>query len=580
MEIKVMKAIAEQLGEAKLKPFGVNKESWGWKAQAFIDLKELDAEKTAALRALLEANRHIHGVGVLLKDMATWDAALKTPGAQKARTIKQFEPLLIRVLGKSPGHRLYLKGDEFGDVWLAVYVDKIEYVPESKDRGYYHPAHVWMRTTWEQFGGHKQKTVTFSEGDCRGVPVIEALARKGYYIETPEMRAQYLKDAKRMAELTPQLGVQFLATGTGKDDLDGNPKGRDSSWYWRQTHNITMERNGEPARVVLDVFREEDERADREDRVEVDTWFWWGNENKKLIETVHHDYKDRVDSEDLADLNDADEGGTPEIEIPVHPFVAVFDLRRHLRIRIHVNYLTEYKYDRAVADKLILPAELKELVKMLIEHKEGTFKDIIAGKSGGAVVLLTGKPGVGKTLTAEVYAESEGRALYSVQASQLGTDPDDLEDELLKVFARSRRWNAVMLLDEADVYVRARGGDLQQNAIVGVFLRVLEYQSSVLFLTTNRPDDVDDAIASRCVARLCYATPALEDQKRIWTVLAEASGITLAPEVVDAIADANPNLTGRDVKNLLKLAALMASHRKEKITAETVEFVRRFKPTE
>ena len=38
------------------------------------------------------------------------------------------------------------------------------------------------------------------------------------------------------------------------------------------------------------------------------------------------------------------------------------------------------------------------------------------------------------------------------------------------------------------------------NAVVGVFLRVLEYFNGLLFLTTNRIDDIDEAIVSRCIA--------------------------------------------------------------------------------
>ena len=45
------------------------------------------------------------------------------------------------------------------------------------------------------------------------------------------------------------------------------------------------------------------------------------------------------------------------------------------------------------------------------------------------------------------------RPLYSVQCSQLGLEPADLERELLKIFTRAARWNAILLLDEADVYI-------------------------------------------------------------------------------------------------------------------------------
>ena len=149
--------------------------------------------------------------------------------------------------------------------------------------------------------------------------------------------------------------------------------------------------------------------------------------------------------------------------------------------------------------------------------------------------------------------------------------------KLLKVFRRARRWNAILILDEADVYVRQRGHNLKQNAIVGVFLRVLEYQGSILFLTTNRPEDVDDAIASRCVARLFYDYPTVEEQKKIWRVLASATKATISDKTIADIGKKNPKLSGRDVKNLLKLS-MMVKKGKE-IDAATVEFVKQFKPT-
>jgi len=124
-----------------------------------------------------------------------------------------------------------------------------------------------------------------------------------------------------------------------------------------------------------------------------------------------------VKEDDINGYGDGDEidGDEINVEVPLHPYVAVFDLSKHLRLRIHVNNLTEYVYDEKMDEKLVLPTELKELVKLLIEHKGTAFEDIVKGKGDGAVVLLTGKPGFGKTLTAEVYAESEKKPLYSVQ---------------------------------------------------------------------------------------------------------------------------------------------------------------------
>lgn len=95
----------------------------------------------------------------------------------------------------------------------------------------------------------------------------------------------------------------------------------------------------------------------------------------------------------------------------------------------------------------------------------------------------------------------------------------------------------------------------------------------------NRGDDVDDAIASRCLARIGYETPTPEDQKAIWRTLAETSGSKISTAAID-IVSAKFKLSGRDVKNLLKLGGMVASARGTEITAEIIEFVKRFKPTE
>lgn len=109
---------------------------------------------------------------------------------------------------------------------------------------------------------------------------------------------------------------------------------------------------------------------------------------------------------------------------------------------------------------------------------------------------------------------------------------------------------------------------------------MLEYQGNVLFLTTNRPDDVDDAIASRCIARLDYTMPSAEDQKKIWRVLADASKVKLCDKTIDKIVAQSPGISGRDVKNLLKLASLLARSEEKDITPEMVEFAKKFKPTQ
>ena len=76
-----------------------------------------------------------------------------------------------------------------------------------------------------------------------------------------------------------------------------------------------------------------------------------------------------------------------------------------------------------------------------------------SGKGRGLVAVLHGPPGTGKTLTAEGIAELLKRPLYMVSTGELGTRPDQLETELNKILDVAHSWGAVLLLDEADVFL-------------------------------------------------------------------------------------------------------------------------------
>ena len=87
---------------------------------------------------------------------------------------------------------------------------------------------------------------------------------------------------------------------------------------------------------------------------------------------------------------------------------------------------------------------------------------------------MLGPPGVGKTLTAECIADLYERPLFSVTSGDLGTNPEDIEAKLHQIFDYAVKWNAVLLLDEADVFLAERNlEDLDRNALVsGEFCRM------------------------------------------------------------------------------------------------------------
>lgn len=129
--------------------------------------------------------------------------------------------------------------------------------------------------------------------------------------------------------------------------------------------------------------------------------------------------------------------------------------------------------------KLVLPASHKDLVLSFMEaHISGDvhFDDIIKGKGLGLLMLLVGDPGLGKTLTAEAVAEKVHRPLYILSAGELGRDAGSVEKALQDVLNMTAKWNAVLLLDECDVFLEERNSArLDHNAIVAVFLRSVHW---------------------------------------------------------------------------------------------------------
>jgi ATP-dependent protease Clp ATPase subunit len=118
---------------------------------------------------------------------------------------------------------------------------------------------------------------------------------------------------------------------------------------------------------------------------------------------------------------------------------------------------------------LVHPERNKDLVCSLVQHHKDHPKridDVIAGKGRGLLILLSGPPGTGKTLMAEAIADKTRLPLYYVAANEMGT-PDLVNSTFNDVMTNATAWSAIILLDEADIYLQRRSeADLTRNEIV------------------------------------------------------------------------------------------------------------------
>jgi len=255
------------------------------------------------------------------------------------------------------------------------------------------------------------------------------------------------------------------------------------------------------------------------------------------------------------------------------PFVRVFSLDTKGYVYVDVDDVVTYEFDTHAMSKLHLPQEMLGILSRVFSTPvEGLFGDVIKGKHGGVVILAAGNPGVGKTLTAEVYAEQTQRPLYVLELGELGTNVQQLEENLNRVFDRVARWHAVLQFDECEIFLSQRGEDLERSAIVGSFLRLLDYYQGILFLTTNRAEVLDHAVRSRVMLRLDY--PDLDQAARtvIWATMFESAGLTITEGTLHDLAEAV--LNGRQIRNLTRLARIL--HPGGVITLEQMRNVLRY----
>lgn len=296
------------------------------------------------------------------------------------------------------------------------------------------------------------------------------------------------------------------------------------------------------------------------------------NEHAHIIEVEMDENGNEIQKEDIDKLPDQDETSerefTAEELLTASPVVLGFAFSEKLWLEFTVSGINDIDWNEGAFDSLVLPENQKSIVKALVESHtfsaSRNIDDVIQGKGRGLVAVLHGPPGTGKTLTAEGIAELLKCPLYMVSAGELGTNPRELEAELNKILDIAHSWGAVLLLDEADVFLEKRTiQDIHRNALVSIFLRLLEYFQGILFLTTNRVETFDDAFQSRIHVALRYGELTTKAKRTVWKMFLDKVKAKDGVEIVsfketDYDKLARHNLNGRQIKNAVRTAQALA----------------------
>ncbi|KAF7296934.1 AAA domain-containing protein [Mycena indigotica] len=243
-----------------------------------------------------------------------------------------------------------------------------------------------------------------------------------------------------------------------------------------------------------------------------------------------------------------------------------FSLSDKTWLEFDVTKVQPVKWNKDAFANLVLPTDRKVLLQSLVEahHQETGFDDFVKGKGAGLVVNLFGPPGVGKTFSAEATSEHVQRPLYVIGGGDLGTRAADLDVALERVFNVATAWKAIVLIDEADVFLERRSlHDLERNAMVAVFLRHVEYYRGILFLTTNRVQAFDEAFLSRIHVALHFSDLTESSRAQVWRAFIARAGVPVIEEEIGQLAKREVN--GRQIKNAVRTAHSLALARKESV---------------
>lgn len=460
----------------------------------------------------------------LMFQMLALDNIRNAPQARKIPDLEQLVPGLAAYFARDVIDGWIYKRNKDG-VLLPWLVHRLRYMVPDQGAPYVIIdllANTMQAAAKEESGDMRMRragmtnAIVINRYDIINRTIPELLGEMGYFKECPEFKQEYETHAKRFLDFQRRFGQQFTA--------------RNAAFTINSKEKVTMMplREGMSARCIND-----EEILDRRFEMMTDAEFWRDAEYEQGFE-----------------------------KIPMHCYLHLFHLELHQNIWVHAQNVEEYRYKPELRDKLILPAEHRDLIDILTADMNVLMEDIVEGKSGGTTILCQGAPGLGKTLTAEVYSEVVRKPLYRVHSGQLGITAESVEANLSAILRRAARWDAILLLDEADVYIRCRDNDLQHNAIVAEFLRTLEYFKGLLFMTTNRIGDVDDAILSRCIATIQYEIPPKEDALRLWKSLSDQFNANLSDEQIDHLSDTYAKCSGRDIKELLKLTTKYCKSKK------------------
>lgn len=231
-----------------------------------------------------------------------------------------------------------------------------------------------------------------------------------------------------------------------------------------------------------------------------------------------------------------------------------------------------WKFSDIYIEESIL-ASIKKTM-LIARHRKELFADWGLGngeKIGRAIVFnFYGPSGTGKSMTGEAIAGELGKKVYMVNYSELESKyVGDTPKNIVAVFQRAQREDAVLIFDEADSFLGKRLTNVTQSADYGVnitrsvMLMELEKFDGVVVFTTNLISNYDEAFKRRILTSVPFKMPDVRGREHIWEIYL-SHGVPIADNITGKLlADKYEDVSGADIKDMLLYAAVNSLYRDE-----------------
>ncbi|MCU1282235.1 MAG: ATPase [bacterium] len=229
---------------------------------------------------------------------------------------------------------------------------------------------------------------------------------------------------------------------------------------------------------------------------------------------------------------------------------------------------------------LVVPDEVRAHIQEIIDAGRVRTKVLdmwklrrAVGSGIGLTVLLSGKPGTGKTITTEIIASELELPLARVDGSKVVSKwIGETQKNLKTVLEDAVLHGAVLFFDEADALFAKRvakvesANDRFANLETNFLLQALERHDGIVVLATNIDTAIDDAFKRRLLYKVELPIPTAEERALIWEGILRRSEAPVQQPIDFGKLGKDYAFTGGHIKNAILRASYRAATLDSSIT--------------